>query len=237
MARSIDDFRADLMLLCGLLFSMVGCVKQSALNDPPVPSNASADASSGGKETQGPPIAGIDVDDRTENEAGAEPVSGVPAKAAEVAESNSTQSLGDDASERERAILAKRSNGAVCIDWSDLDLTRFKPIAADFASRMPRWLQSLNGEPVRISGYMRPSLFVTEISQFLLVSQTSLPNFAAGQPIDRVIFVNLKPGTTTNFTESRLIDVVGTIRIELSVLDDGTILGLYYVDKGAIVEE
>lgn len=141
----------------------------------------------------------------------------------------------------ERKFAVEGPAGALRVGFDDLDLLkilRMDPVTPDCKDKMPAWLQGLSGKPVRIRGFMKPGLLVTGIPQFLLVRDTGLCCFGPKGKIYDMIAVTLKPGTTTDYIELRPFDVVGTFRIEVVTLeDDGTIFGLYYIDDAQIVRK
>lgn len=147
----------------------------------------------------------------------------------------------DPGDDRDRKFAVEGPAGALRVGFDDLDLLkilRMDPVTPDCKDKMPAWLQGLSGKPVRIRGYMKPGLLVTGIPQFLLVRDTGLCCFGPKGKIYDMIAVTLKPGTTTDYIELRPFDVVGTFRIEVVTLeDDGTIFGLYYIDDAQIVRK
>ncbi|MSR59028.1 MAG: hypothetical protein EXS05_15525 [Planctomycetaceae bacterium] len=244
MARFIEKRRLDALLwcgLCGCLLSTAGCLEQSTETDLSVPANSSAGHSvSGDNEARLPPIDGFGVEDRLESETKIESIAAVPPDAADVAASNTTQPVDTDSREQDRKFVAEGPQGALRIEFDDLDLTKLiqmKPITADCINRMPAWLRNLNDKTIRIGGYMRPSVVATGISQFLLVRELNLMSFGPAPKIDRMIYVTLEPGTTTDYIELKSFDVVGTFRIEILTIDDGLLYGLYHLDDAAIVHK
>lgn len=133
------------------------------------------------------------------------------------------------------------ADGALRVGFDDLDLLKIlkmDPVTPDCVEKMPGWLRGLGGKKVRIRGFMKPSLLLTGIPQFMFVRDTGLCCFGPKGKIYDMIAVTLKPGTTTDYIELRPFDVIGTFKIEMLQLDDdGTIYGLYYIDDAVIVQK
>lgn len=142
-------------------------------------------------------------------------------------------------SAKDRSFAVEGPDGALRVGFDDLDLLkviRMDPVTPDCKEKMPGWLRNLDGKRVRIRGFMKPGLLLTGIPQFLFVRDTGLCCFGPKGKVYDMIAVTLKAGTTTDYIELRPFDVVGTFRIEVLELDDGTIFGLYYIDDGVIIQ-
>ncbi|HTI50757.1 MAG TPA: hypothetical protein VL475_07395 [Planctomycetaceae bacterium] len=142
---------------------------------------------------------------------------------------------------QDRTFTVEGPDGALRIGYDDLDLLKIlkmDPVTPDCVEKMPGWLRSLNGKKVRIRGFMKPGLLLSDIPQFMLVRDTGLCCFGPKGKIYDMIAVTLRQGTTTDYIELRPFDVVGTFRIEvLQLEEDGTIFGLYYIDDAVIIQK
>jgi hypothetical protein len=172
-------------------------------------------------------------------ESGAAPVSESVATA-------TTERAGDGAPaagsvpKRERTFAIEGSERALRISYDDLDLLkilRMDPVTTDCVDKMPGWLRGLDGKKVRIRGFMKPGLVLTDIPQFMQVRDTGLCCFGPKGKIHDMIAVTLRDGTTTDYIELRPFDVIGTFRIALDALDDGTVFRLYFIDDAVIAEK
>jgi hypothetical protein len=137
-----------------------------------------------------------------------------------------------------RTFAIEGPDGAARITFDDLDLLKLlnmDPVTADCIEKMPDWLKGLSGRKVRVRGYMKPGTQLSEIPQFLLVRSTDLCCFGPKGKVYHMIAVSLKPGTTTDYIELKPFDVVGSFRIEMIQLDDGTIFLLYHINDGVII--
>ncbi|MGQ0633835.1 MAG: hypothetical protein ACT4QC_04435 [Planctomycetaceae bacterium] len=143
---------------------------------------------------------------------------------------------------KHRKFAAEGPDGALRVGFDDLDLLkvlRMDPVTPDCVEKMPEWLRGLDGKQVRIRGFMKPSMMVDHIPQFMLVRDTGLCCFGPKGKIYDMIVVTLNPGTTTDYIELRPFDVVGKFRIELETLEDeGQVLihQLYCLDDAQIIQ-
>lgn len=150
-----------------------------------------------------------------------------------------TQPTPDDPA-RPRTFAVEGPDGALRVNFDDLDLLKvldMDPVTPDCVEKMPDWLKDLSGKKVRIRGFMKPGLLSENIPQFVLVRDQGLCCFGPKGKIYHLISTTLKKGTTTEYIELRPFDVLGTFRIGLLQLDDGTIFQLYYLDDAVIIQK
>ena len=84
---------------------------------------------------------------------------------------------------------------------------------------------------------MYPTFQETGLKGFVLARDNQICCFGRNPKIYDLIAVNMKSGTTTDYIQNRPFDVVGTFRIGLDAVEDGTIFGLYYIDEAAVIEK
>jgi hypothetical protein len=141
---------------------------------------------------------------------------------------------------RPRTFAVEGPDGALRVNFDDLDLLKIlnmDPVTTDCVEKMPDWLKDLSGKKVRIRGFMKPGLLSENIPQFVLVRDQGLCCFGPKGKIYHLISTTLKKGTVTDYIELRPFDVLGTFRIGVLQLDDGTIFQLYYLDDAAIIQK
>jgi hypothetical protein len=141
---------------------------------------------------------------------------------------------------RPRTFVVEGPGEALRVGFDDLDLMKLinmDPVTSDCIEKMPGWLRDLNGKPVRIRGYMKPSGQSEGIPEFVFVRSTDLCCFGPKGKVYHLIAVKLKAGTTTDYIELKPFDVTGRFRIEKVELDDGLIFLLYHIDDAAIIRK
>jgi hypothetical protein len=127
---------------------------------------------------------------------------------------------------------------ALRVNYDDLDLLKIlnmDPVTPDAPSLFPAWLTGLDGEQIRIRGYMYPTFQATGLEQFVLARDTQLCCFGRNPKVYDLIAVELKPGTTSDYIHLRAFDVIGTLRIEMQVVD-GEPYSLYWIENATVVQ-
>ena len=131
-------------------------------------------------------------------------------------------------------------NQALRITFDDLDLElvlNTRALSVDLPKYMPEWQKKLDGQRIRIQGYMHPGSAFQEdgLKDFVLCRDTPI-NFQAPQRMDRMFRATLKAGTTTRYVDNKAFDVEGIFRIK-PVLDkeSGELDQFYQLDDAQIV--
>ncbi|MBL9125332.1 MAG: DUF3299 domain-containing protein [Planctomycetaceae bacterium] len=89
---------------------------------------------------------------------------------------------------------------------------------------------ALDGQPIRIRGYILPSFQQTGITQFVLVRDNLQCCFGPGAALFDCIIVEMRPGKSTDYTV-RPVSVEGKFTLaELVNPDDGKHLAIYHLD-------
>jgi len=140
---------------------------------------------------------------------------------------------------KDRDFKIEGPDKALRVSYDDLDLLKvlnMEPVTADCVELMPKWMRRLEGQKVRIRGFMYPTFQETGIEQFVLARDNQICCFGRNPKLYDLIAIHMKSGTSASYIQNRPFDVVGTFRIELGKLDDGTLFGLYYVDGASLIE-
>jgi hypothetical protein len=127
---------------------------------------------------------------------------------------------------------------ALRINFSDLDLltlANVEVVTPDVANSLPDSVKGLDGQIVRLRGYMKTTAIDTGIGQFLFVRSTDMCCFGPKGRVDHLASVILKAGTTTDFIDLQLFDVQGRFRIEVGDVD-GVVTRMYHLDDAAIIQ-
>jgi hypothetical protein len=91
----------------------------------------------------------------------------------------------------------------------------------------------LDGQQVRLRGYILPSFQQNGITQFVLVRDNMECCFGPGAALFDCVVVEMKPGKSTNFTV-RPVAVTGDFTIREFLDPDGNTLAIYHLDGDAV---
>jgi hypothetical protein len=125
------------------------------------------------------------------------------------------------------------------VTYDDLDLLKIlnmDPVTANAAELMPDWLRKLDGQEVRIRGFMRPTFESTGLEQFVMARDAAMCCFGANPKVYDLIAVEMKPGTTCDYIHLRPFDVVGRFKID-PLADGNKLLALYWIEDAKIVQK
>ncbi len=126
---------------------------------------------------------------------------------------------------------------ALRVSYDDLDLLKVlnvDPVPVDVVDQFPAWLRNLDGQRVRIRGFMYPS-YEEMLSAFVLTRDTGVCCFGPNPKVYYLIGVKLKEGTKVKYVQNRPVDVVGTFHIQ-PVVSDGNWFQLYKITDASVVE-
>lgn len=132
----------------------------------------------------------------------------------------------------------RKEGTALRASFDDIDLLKIlnmDPVPMDAADHFPKWLNDLNGQRVRIRGYMRPGFELEGITEFLFVRDNGECCYGPLPKIYDMIAVQLAEGESSDLIEGTPFDVEGTFRIEPHS-DEIELYGLFFIDDGVIIE-
>jgi hypothetical protein len=127
--------------------------------------------------------------------------------------------------------------GTLRVNFDDLDLLKIlnmDPVPPNATEYFPAWLSGLNGQRIRIRGFMIPTFEATGLERFVLARDAGLCCFGANPKVYDLISVELKAGKTCNYIHLRPFDVIGTFKIDL-VAEGEKPLGLYWLEDAEVV--
>jgi hypothetical protein len=127
---------------------------------------------------------------------------------------------------------------ALRVSYDDLDLLKvlnMEPVPLNAEEYLPAWLKGLNGEKVRLKGWMFPPLQTEGLPAFLFVRDNQICCFGREAKVYDKVRVMLKDGETTDYIFGRPFDVVGTFHIE-SEEQDGQLYFLYSIDDATVMK-
>lgn len=137
-----------------------------------------------------------------------------------------------------RDFRAEGPRGALRVSYDDLDLLKvlnMEPVPDNAPTFFPEWLSALDGQPVRIRGFMYPTFESSGIEQFVLARDNQICCFGRDPKVYDLIAVTLKPKTTTNYIPNRPFDVVGIFKVDM-LAEGGKPLGLYWLEDAQVID-
>jgi hypothetical protein len=133
----------------------------------------------------------------------------------------------------------RQESGAARVSYDDLDLLKvlnMEPVPPDAVSHFPEWMMGLDGQKVRIRGFMYPPFRETGIEFFVLARDNQICCFGRNPKVYDLISVEMQEGLTTNYILNRPFDVVGTFHIRPEV-DGDELFGLYEITDAKVVDQ
>jgi hypothetical protein len=128
---------------------------------------------------------------------------------------------------------------ALRVSFDDLDLLKvlnMEPITPDAVEQMPDWLKGLEGQTIRLRGFMYPPSFPDGITRFLLARDNQICCFGRNPKAYDIVAVTLREDAPTHYIENRPFDVIGTFHIEQQTFDDIESGTLYRLDNAQVFE-
>jgi len=131
--------------------------------------------------------------------------------------------------------------GAVRVSYNDLDLLKtlnMDPVIADAPDYFPEWLKGLEGQRIRLRGYMRPGPLSKDIPFFVLARDTNACCFGPNTRAYDIIPTLMRQGVTTDYIHLRPFDVVGVfhVNVEMDLDDESKVEFLYFIDDAVVIE-
>lgn len=139
----------------------------------------------------------------------------------------------------EKTFRRDGASQSLRVSYDDLDLLKvlnMDPVTENAVDLMPEWLKQLNGQRVRIRGFMFPTFEAEGLEQFVLARDNQICCFGRDPKVYDLVQVDMKAGKTTNYIPAtRPFDVVGRFQIKM-VYEDGKPFGLYYIDDAEVID-
>ena len=125
------------------------------------------------------------------------------------------------------------------VSYDDLDLLKvlnMEPVTIDAIDHMPAWLKGLNGQRIKIRGYMFPTFETEGIERFVLARDNQICCFGRDPKVYDLVQIDLKAGKTTHYIPAtRAFDVVGRLKLEMVAADDKP-FGLYFLEDAEVID-
>ena len=139
----------------------------------------------------------------------------------------------------QREFKVEGPQNALRVSYDDLDLLKvlnMEPVPEDALKHFPSWLKALDGQHVRLRGFMYPTFQATGIDQFVLARDNQICCFGRNPKVYDLVSVQMRDGVTTDYIQNRPFDVVGTFRIDL-IAEGGKPMGLYWLEDCIVINK
>ena len=116
----------------------------------------------------------------------------------------------------EKRFTKASADGTLRVSYDDIDLLKVlnaNPVPLDITDYFPEWLEGLEGQRIRIRGFMYPAYQETGLKGFILARDNDICCFGRDPKVYDLIRVVMREGTTTNYLPNRPFDVEGTFHI------------------------
>lgn len=138
----------------------------------------------------------------------------------------------------DRNFRKESDSGSLRVSYDDIDLLKIlnmEPVPVDADKHFPEWLASLNGQQIRIRGWMIPPFQSEGLKRFSLARDNGICCFVREPKVYDVIHVALTEGQTTDYIYGRPFDVQGTFEIRPQGDDEG-LYSLYRLRNAVVVQ-
>lgn len=137
----------------------------------------------------------------------------------------------------DRKFRREKNTEAVRVTYDDIDLLKvlnMEPVPVDAADHIPDWLKGLDGQLIRIRGFMYPTFEATGLTAFTLARDNGICCFVRQPKIYDIIAVELGPGITSDYIEGKPFDVEGVFRIQPEA-DEKELYRLYRIENARVI--
>lgn len=132
----------------------------------------------------------------------------------------------------------KEGDSAVRVSYDDIDLLKvlnMEPVPVDAVNYFPAWLKELDGQRIRIRGFMYPTFEATGLTSFALARDNGICCFVRQPLIYDLIGVDMADGHTTDYIDNKPFDVEGVFQI-VPEADDTELYQLYRISDAKVLK-
>ncbi|MEZ6041973.1 MAG: DUF3299 domain-containing protein [Planctomycetaceae bacterium] len=136
-----------------------------------------------------------------------------------------------------KTFRKERGSNALRVTYDDIDLLKvlnMEPVPVDAVEHFPEWLSSLDGQRIRIRGFMFPTFQATGVVHFTLARDNGICCFVRKPKIYDIIEVSLTEGAETDYIEGKPFDVEGVFHIE-PIVNEMELFGLFRIDDARVL--
>jgi hypothetical protein len=137
----------------------------------------------------------------------------------------------------DRKFRREKNTAAVRVTYDDIDLLKIlnmEPVPVDAADHFPDWLTGLDGQLIRIRGFMYPTFEATGLTAFTLARDNGICCFVRQPKIYDIIAIELGPGITSDYIEGKPFDVEGIFRVQPEA-DEKELYRLYRIENARVI--
>ncbi len=137
----------------------------------------------------------------------------------------------------QNSFAAIKDTDAVRVSYDDIDLIKIlnmDPVPVNAVDYFPDWLQQLDGQRIRIKGYMYPTFKSEGLKGFVLTRDTGECCFGPNAFVYFLIKVRLAEGQKTDYIHNKPFDVEGVFRIDPEA-DDSGLFQLYRIEDAKML--
>ena len=139
----------------------------------------------------------------------------------------------------EKTFRGEGSDGTLRVSYDDLDLLKVlnaEVVPVDVVDHMPQWLKGLDGQRIRIRGWMYPPLLSEGLKGFTLARDNQICCFGRDPKPYDLIRVRMRPGVTTDYIANRPFDVVGVFRLDPVAYSAKDWEQLYVIEDAVVID-
>lgn len=136
----------------------------------------------------------------------------------------------------------RKEGDALRVTYDDIDLLKvlnMEPVTPNAPELFPQWLKNLEGQRIRIRGYMRPGELSENIPFFVLARDTQACCFGPNTKAYDIIPVIMRDGVTTDYIHLQPFDVVGEfhIGVEMDFANPDKVEFLYRIEDAVLIRK
>jgi hypothetical protein len=139
----------------------------------------------------------------------------------------------------ERTFRKEGREKALRVTFDDVDLLKvinMDPVQADAPKLMPDWLKGLDGQRIRLRGFMYPAFQDEGIKVFILARDNGVCCFVRLPKVYDVVKVSMRDGETTDYIQDRPFDVIGVFHIaEQAEVAEDALPKLYSLTDAVVI--
>jgi hypothetical protein len=140
---------------------------------------------------------------------------------------------------KDRSFRKVAPENVLLINYDDIDLLKvmnMEPVTPQAPELMPEWLKDLDGQRIRIRGFMYPPFQQTGNEFFQLARDNQICCFGKNPKIYDLFPVVMRDGVTTDYILNRPFDVVGVFHIKAETVD-GELQRIYLIDDAIVIDK
>lgn len=136
----------------------------------------------------------------------------------------------------EKEFSTTAPDNSLRVSFDDIDLEKIfdiKEVSKDLPQHFPKWLKALDGQRVRMRGFMVPTFQADDLVAFTLARDTSACCFGPNPKVSYLIEVSMQKGKTSEYIDLKPFDVVGVLHVG----DEVTPGRLYQIDNAIVIRK